>query len=104
MEIKPHKELCEFVLSRDKQKKLILMPRGSFKSSVTTVGYTLFSLIRDPNMRILITGETQKNAKKFLAEVKTHIEQNQKFRTIFGNWKSRENIWREDEILMRMKY
>jgi len=79
------------------------MPRGSFKSSVTTVGYSLFSLARDPNMRILIAGETQKNAKKFLAEIKTHIEHNQKFQAIFGNWKSRENIWREDEILINKR-
>ena len=36
-----HGELCDFITKSEKRKKLILMPRGSFKTSVVTIGYSL---------------------------------------------------------------
>lgn len=98
----PHQELCDFVQKKGKRKKLVLMPRGSFKSSVVTVGHALFELVQDPNLRILIAGETQKNAKKFVGEAKTHLEGNERFKAIFGEWRS-DNLWRNDEFLINRR-
>lgn len=97
----PHKELCSVVQDKAKRKKLILMPRGSFKSSVVTVGYSLFQLTEDPNKRILISHELQKNAKKYVKEIKGHIEGNPKFRAIFGDWVNKSNTWRDDEFIIK---
>jgi len=99
----PHKELCDFVRGTGKRKKLVLEPRGSFKSSVVTVGGAIFDLVHNPNLRILIAGETQKNAKKFVKEIKTHIEENEKFRAIFGDWVNPDNIWRDDEFIINRR-
>lgn len=94
----PHKELCDSFSKTNRKRQLILMPRNSFKSSVITVGGTLWTLLKDPNARILIVSETQKNASKFFSEIKTHIETNEKFRSLFGEWDKNSPRWREDEI------
>lgn len=76
------------------------MPRNSFKSSVLTVGGCLWILKENPNARILIVSGTQKNAFKFFKEIKTHIEANEKLRTLFGKWNAGSTRWREDEITL----
>jgi predicted phage terminase large subunit-like protein len=66
-----------------RNKLLIQMPRGTFKSSIVTIGLTLQYILNDPNARILIDSETYSKAKNFLAEVKGHLEDNSKYREIF---------------------
>lgn len=67
-----------------KRNKLhIEMPRGTFKSSIVTIGLTLQFFLNDPDARILIDSETYSKAKNFLAEIKGHLEDNQKYREIF---------------------
>ena len=84
-EEKPHGELCDFIQNNvDDRFKLILMPRGSFKSSVVTIGYTLWRIVQNPNLRILIDSETYDKSKAFLSAIKQHMESNEKFRDIFG--------------------
>lgn len=103
MQENPHKELCRFLQFQDeKERKLILMPRGSFKSSVVTVGHALFSLTKDPNLRILIAHELHKNAKKYVGEIRNHIESNARFKTIFGSWQQKGN-WRDDEFTINAR-
>ncbi len=80
-----------------------MAPRGSFKSSVGTVGGALWALVKNPNLRILVAGETQKNSKKFVKEIKTHLESNQKFRAVFGDWVPKENVWRDDEFIINKR-
>lgn len=62
---------------------MILMPRGTFKSSVVTIGFTLQILLNEPNARILIDSETHQKAKAFLSEIKGHLEKNEMYRTYF---------------------
>jgi predicted phage terminase large subunit-like protein len=67
----------------NRNKLLILLPRGTFKSSIVTVGFTLQYILNDGNARILIDSETYGKAKNFLAEIKGHLEGNKKYREIF---------------------
>lgn len=62
---------------------LLLMPRGTFKSSVVTIGYTLQLLLNDPNSRTLIDSETYSKAKAFFSEIKSHLEKNDAYREVF---------------------
>jgi len=96
----PHRELCEFLVKDKNNKKLILMPRGSFKSSIITIGYCLWTLVNDPNKRILLSSETYAQSKTFLKAIKTHIEQNEVFRAIFGDLRPTDldTSWRQEEI------
>lgn len=67
----------------NRNKVLILMPRGTFKSSCVTIGFTLQYILNNPDARILIDSETYSKAKNFLAEIKGHLEGNTKYREIF---------------------
>ena len=76
-----HGELCEFVSNREgKRKKLILMPRGSFKSTAVTIGMSLWEAVKNPNIRILISSEKHTNSAKFLGAIKGICESNKKFK------------------------
>lgn len=71
----------------NRNKVLILMPRGTFKSSIVTIGFTLQYFLNDSEARVLIDSETYGKAKNFLAEVKSHLEDNKKYREIY------KHIW-----------
>lgn len=66
-----------------KNKLHIEMPRGTFKSSIVTIGLTIQMILNDSEARVLIDSETYSKAKNFLAEVKGHLEDNKKLREIF---------------------
>lgn len=75
----------EFKQQYDPDKKAlhIEMPRGTFKSSVVTIGFALQFILNDRNGRILIDSETYSKAKNFLSEIKGHLESNKKFRDVY---------------------
>lgn len=67
----------------NRNKLLVLMPRGTFKSSIVTIGFTLQYFLNDSEARVLIDSETYGKAKNFLAEIKAHLEDNVKYRAIY---------------------
>lgn len=108
MEEVPHRELCEFMTrGLDKStilnisdipaptseyvssldgtlKKLIMLPRNSFKSSVATA-FIVWLLWRNQNLRIMIDSETLGNAKLYLSGIKDIIDNNKAVRMICVN-------------------
>lgn len=82
-------------LEDDSPRKLIVMPRGTFKSSIGCVAYPIWMLIRDPNLRVLIDSEVYTNSKNFLREIRGHL-QSQRFIQLFGDLKNESN-WNEGE-------
>ena len=72
-------------LSTKRKRKFIMAARGSGKSTLITVSYSLWRLINDNNIRILIVSATEKLSKKFLYQIKYIIENNELFIRIFGN-------------------
>ncbi len=54
--------------------KMGLWPRGSFKSQVFTVGQCAWLIAKDPNIRILVCSETNRQAKKFVQETMKIVE------------------------------
>lgn len=88
---------CVKALESDAKKKLIVLPRGSFKSSLGSVAYPIWRLLRDPNLTILLDSEIYTNSKNFLREIKGHISAS-KFIAIFGNLIGPK--WDEGEIII----
>lgn len=84
-----------------KKRKLIVTPRGAFKSSLGVVAYCVWTLIRDPNARILIDSELYTNSKNFLHEIKQHLE-SEKLTKLFGTFKSKKR-WNESEIVITQR-
>src|SRR4051812_47012148 len=65
---------------------LIEAPRGSGKTSIT-VGYALWLLGNNPNLRIKFVGQNDERAKERLFEFRTNLENNPAVRLVFPDLK-----------------
>jgi len=66
-----------------KKFRLILMPRGTFKSTISTISFPLQLLLVNPDVRILIDSETFDKSRAFMSEIRGHMESNDKYRELF---------------------
>lgn len=98
MDWSTHKEMI-WALEAPTLNKIICVPRGCFKSTVALVGYSIWLLIRNPNLRILIDTELFTNSKTYMREIKAHLT-GEKFTNIFGQAKTRDAKWDESEIII----
>ena len=83
-----HKQWCD-VLDRERKRRkrlMFLKPRGTFKSTIYTVSYTIWRIILDlyryddlPN-RILIASATNELACQFLGEIRQQLTLNEKLK------------------------
>lgn len=95
--LKPfHKALQRFCLYNPESLQLAF--RGGGKSTSITVAISIFRILRDPNIRILIASKTHNFAKDVLKEVKGHLETNEQLTDIFGV--QRGDKWGESEIVV----
>ncbi len=95
-----HGPMCQ-ALQSPKKRKLIVMPRGTFKSSIGVVGYIVWLIINNPNIRILVDSEKYQNSKNFIREIKGKLEQPEITR-IFGEFKS-DSKWAEGEFTIKQR-
>lgn len=95
-----HGPMCGSLQS-DKRKKLIVMPRGTFKSSVAVVAFSIYLLINNPNIRILIDSEKYENSKNFIHEIKGKLE-DERIVNLFGEFKS-PTKWAEGAITVQQR-
>lgn len=83
------------------------MPRYTFKSSLCTIGYSLWQLERDPNLRVLLYSDTNEKAEGFLNEIKNHIlglkDQSHFRRTYREGWEvdPKRGVWNQSAIVIR---
>lgn len=82
-------------------RKLICVPRGTFKSSIGIVAYSIWLLLNNPNHRILIDSEKYENSKNFIREIKGKFE-SPLMRQLFGEFRSPDN-WTEGSITIRQR-
>lgn len=67
-------------------RKLIVMPRGTFKTSIGLVAFPIWLMIRNPNVRIILDSELWTLSKNSLREIKSHLK-GDRFREAFPDWK-----------------
>lgn len=82
------------------KRKLIAMPRGTFKSSIGVVGYAIWLLIRNPNLRILIDSEKYENSKNFIREIRHKLE-SPLISNLFGD--AVGAVWGEGELVLQWR-
>ena len=80
-----HNDLVRELNLSDK-KKLILMPRGHLKSTIVTVGWSIQQVLKDFNIRILITNAVWDMAKKFLREINGLLTTKSNLSDLFGQF------------------
>jgi len=94
-----HGEIIE-ALEAPTKRKLICVPRGTFKSSIGVVGYSIWSLMNNPNLRILIDSEIYENSKNFIREIRGKLEL-PRVTQLFGSFRS--NQWAEGSITIAQR-
>lgn len=94
-----HGEMIE-ALEAPTERKLIVMPRGTFKSSIGVVAYSIWLLLRNPDLRILIDSEKYENSKNFIREIKGKLT-DPYVTQLFGEFRG-EN-WTEGSITIRQR-
>lgn len=87
-------------LESDKKRKLIIMPRGTFKSSIGSVAYPIWLLLNNSDYRILLDSELYTNSKNFVREITRHLE-NPSVTELFGQFAS--GNWNEGEITIAQR-
>lgn len=93
----------EFIraLESPTKRKLLVMPRGSLKSSIGVVGFSIWNIIRNPNIRILIDSSLYTNSKNFVQEIKQHLE-SPFMVEVFGEFRG-EAGWSEGSITIAQR-
>lgn len=82
-----HRDMIErWRKRRDRLYSLWQVPRGHLKTSVWTIGMSIWELLLDPNIRILIINAVFDNAQGMMAAIKTHFETNEVFRWLFPEY------------------
>ena len=94
-----HRKVCNFITDNiNKKHILLLLPRGTFKSSIVTVGYSLWKIAQNPSDRILIANATRPMAVQFLSQIKNYLQRSKEFKDLFGDLATTADSWREDRI------
>jgi len=83
------------------KKKLVVMPRGSLKSSICSVGYPIWSMLNNPNLRVMIDSSLYTNSRNFIKEIRGHLESD-RLTGIYGHFKSDTN-WSDGEITIKKR-
>ena len=98
-----HDALCDFLQDDPAPIKLMLMPRYTFKSSIITIGHTLWLLVTDPNQRLLLYSDATEKAEGFLSGIKHHLlgmVEGSLFRAVYGPWEvdPKRGVWNQSAI------
>ena len=81
-------------------RKLVVMPRGTFKSTLGSVAYPIWRLLRNPDLTILLDSELYSNSKNFIREIKGHL-QSERMTRLFGDQVG--DKWDEGEIILKTR-
>lgn len=98
-----HMPMCEFVNTVKATRRLKLMPRTHFKTTIWTIALTIQDIIRDCNVTILIVADTSTNASRFMREIQQHFEMNELFRWLFPKLIPKSfnrTVWSQTEMVV----
>jgi predicted phage terminase large subunit-like protein len=69
-----HRPLCEFIANPDSKRKMILIPRGHFKTTIGSISYPIWKLLRNREERIGLMSVTSDLAEDHLRELIMKID------------------------------
>lgn len=86
----PHLELCRFIQKIPRRRKVVLIPRDCYKSTLGSKSLPLWILIQDEfcglpgrEHRILLASYSSENAKKHIKAIRQQVERNTILRSFF---------------------
>ena len=99
-----HGKITEFLKDPRYKRKLILAPRGHLKTTLSTICYSMWRIVNNPNIRILLCSATSTVAESILREIKNHFETNEVFRTLYADIVPpdlNKTVWTQTEIAVK---
>jgi hypothetical protein len=105
-----HLALCQYLQNDPHRFRLVLMPRYTFKSTISDIGYILWKLVRNPDESALIYSDSSTKAAGFLQGIKNHIEgkaRHSRFREFYPSWETSKSTadgkWNTEEIVISQR-
>lgn len=86
-----HRELAEFITSPQYdgyeayKRRVVLMPRGHLKSTIGCVGYALWRIFRNPNIRIIVGTNVLALVHSFIRELRQWFEDPELQQRVWNN-------------------
>lgn len=90
------------VLESNCKRKLIVLPRGCYKSTLCTVVYPIWKAIKNPNHRIILDSELMTNSATFLREIEGHLL-SEKMTNLYGSFQIKDRIWTSTQIMIAQR-
>lgn len=85
-----HGPLCTFMDTCPVMRRLIQMPRSTFKTTIATVAFRIRRAMNNTALRTLIVGNTDTNSMKHLGKIKLHLESNKLL-----HWLYPDKLWED---------
>jgi len=96
-----HLELCQEIQQYEINKKLLVMyPRYHLKTTNAVIGYCLWRIINNCNVRILVLSATPDLAKDSLKAMQDHLRLNERFRELYGDYTQLAEKWNENKLVV----
>lgn len=98
-----HMPMCEFANTVKVHRRLKLMPRTHFKTTIWTIALSIQDILRDCNVTILIVADTGTNASRFMREIQQHFMMNELFRWLYSELIPKnftKAVWSQTEMIV----
>ncbi len=98
-----HMPMCVFANTVTALRRLKLMPRTHYKTTIWTIALSIQDIIRNCNIAILIVADTGTNASRFMREIQQHFEMNELFRWLFPELIPKsfnKAVWSQTEMIV----
>jgi phage terminase large subunit-like protein len=104
-----HGDLCRYLQSVEASREpyhCVMLPREHFKSTIASVAYPIWRLVKNSDTRILIVHGRIGHAEKFLREIKWHFEYTERLRAmapdvIWDDPRRDSPVWLTQEIVLK---
>lgn len=100
-----HRPLCNLISNPNIKRKLILLPRGHFKTTIISICFPLWRLARDQNERVALCSATDGKAEENLEEIIDRAARD-RFQCLFGDSVGSPDKWpkcRKDQVRIRRR-
>lgn len=97
-----HDELAEY-LQKLSKRKLILIPRHHLKSSIVSVGFTIQQILKNHNIRILLTNATLKRCEEMMYQIQGYLTERSILPQLYGDFTGKGTRWTVDQFTIAQR-
>jgi len=91
------REYCDFLQFWKTNRKLVELPRDIMKSTIGSIYYSVWRILRDPNIIIHIDSELKRKARELTGAIREIFDKNEIFRELYGDFTASSG-WTEEKF------